>query len=333
MPETRAEPPFAAVGPDNRRCIRLRSAVCLAALAVLASPAVASAHGRAATVALDYRLTVDTNGGPSGDVHARINDGDRSLSLVVRPGTQVVVLGDLGEPMLRWSDGVWVNRRSPTAQANRLVARTQSGWKRVADGPGFTWHEHRLAPPPFEEASYGKVAAWRVPLVVAGRASAVSGSFWRVRRPALWPWVLGIALAIGLPAVSMRLRPRFRVPTTVGAGVIAGLSGLAAQTSFTLRDAPSGRPAWPVVVAAFVIALIAACWLLLARGTWRAYAAGAVGLASGVLCLSWLGVFLHGDVISALPAGVARLACSLGLAAGLVSLLGVLWVDPPPEVA
>lgn len=322
-------------GGDNQGCTKLRSAVCVAALCLgaLALPGVASAHGRAATVALDYRLVLDAGAGRLDGVRARILDGDRSLRLVVERGSRVVVLGDLGEPMLRLGNGVWVNRSSITAQANRLVSAGRSGWQRVAGGGTFTWHEHRLAPPPFDSASYGKVAGWRVPLVVDGRATAVAGSFLRVKRPMLWPWAVGVAFAVALAAGAMRLRPLLRIPTTIGAGVIAGLAGLSAQTAFALRDDPSGRIAWVFVVATFVIALAAALGLVVTRGSWRAYVAGAIGLGAGVLCLSWMPVFFHGAVISALPAEPTRLACAVGLAAGVVSLLGVLWVDPPAEVA
>ena len=119
-------------------------ALCASALAL---PGVAAAHGRAITVALDYRLQLDPAVSRLTELRVSILDGDRALHLTVVGDARVVVLGDLGEPMLRVGDGVWVNQSSPTAQANRLVRHPKRGWKRVAGGRAFSWHEGRLVPP------------------------------------------------------------------------------------------------------------------------------------------------------------------------------------------
>jgi hypothetical protein len=298
-------------------------------LAALAIPAVASAHGRAATVALDYRLPLDASVGRLDGVRASILDGDRSLRLVVDRGTRVVVLGDLGEPMLRFDSGVWVNRNSPTAQANRLVRRQGKGWKKVAGGRVFAWHEHRLAPPPFVSGRYGTVARWRVPLLVDGRSRVVSGGFWRVPRPASLPWALGVAVAIALAVAAMRREPRLRHAMSIGAGVVAGVAGVTAQSAFSLRDAPSGHIAWALLVAAFVLAAIAAWALVVSRGTERAFVGGAIGVGTLAFGLHWLGVFFHGAVISALPAQATRLTCAVAFCTALISLIGALWVESP----
>ena len=79
------------------------------AFVTLAVPAGASAHPKAATVALDYRLVLDAATRALPGVSVRILDGDRSLRIGVRRG-RLVVLGDLGEPMLRiGATGTWVN--------------------------------------------------------------------------------------------------------------------------------------------------------------------------------------------------------------------------------
>ena len=328
-----AAPPLAGTGRDTRRGRAIRGTTCAGALflAVLACPGVASAHGRAVTVALDYRLVVDPAVGRLGGVRASILDGDRALRLVVARGTHVVVLGDLGEPMLRVDDGVWVNQGSPTAQANRLVRLPKKGWKRVAHGREYSWHEHRLAPPPFVAGRYGRVGRWQVPLLVNGRRVAIGGSFWRVPRPAFWLWAVGASAAIGVAVIAMRFWPRLRRSTAVGAGILAGLAGLTAHTAFSLRDAPSGNIGWALIGAGFAVAAIATWLLLIARGAQRAYVAGMIGVCVSVYCLSWLGVFFHGAAVSALPAPVTRLACSVAFTAGLISLIGVLWVDPTEE--
>jgi hypothetical protein len=292
---------------------------------------VASAHGRAVTVALDYRLPIDPGVGRLDGLEASVIDGDRALRLVVGRGERVVVFGDLGEPMLRFAGGVWVNQSSPTAQANRLVKRPARGWKRIAGGRELAWHEHRLAPPPFVSGQYGRVARWQIPIAVNGRRAAISGAFWRVPRPAFWPWALGAGALVGLAALALVSRPRLRGATTVGAGILAGVAGLAAQTSFSLRDAPSGHIAWALLGGAFGIAAIATWGLTVARGTERAYVAGAIGVSVAVFCLSWLGVFFHGAVVSALSAQATRLVCSIAFTAGLISLVGVLSVDGREE--
>jgi hypothetical protein len=325
--------PRAAAGRDNRSRWMLRGAACAAAcLAACVAPAAASAHGRAATVALDYRLPIDASVGRLTGVEAHVVDGDRALHLAVARGRRAVVFGDLGEPMLRFSNGVWVNQSSPTAQANRLVRHPKAGWKRIAGGRAFSWHEHRLAPPPFASGHYGPVARWQIPIEVDGRRAAISGSFWRVRRPAFWPWALAAGMVVGLTAVALFLRPRLRAGVAIGAGIVAGLAGLTAQTAFSLRDAPSGNIGWALIVAAFLIAAIATWGLTVARGRERGYVAGAIGVSVAVFCLSWLGVFFHGAVVSALPAPATRVVCALAFTAGLVSLISVLAMDVPEEV-
>ncbi len=56
----------------------------MVALLTLAVPAGASAHPRAATVALDYRLGLDRATRTLAGVSVRILDGDRSLRIGVR---------------------------------------------------------------------------------------------------------------------------------------------------------------------------------------------------------------------------------------------------------
>jgi hypothetical protein len=298
--------------------------LCVVALAL---PSIAAAHGRAMTVALDYRLQLDPGVARLSAIRVSILDGDRALHLSVRGNARVLVLGELGEPMLRLDGGVWVNRSSPTAQANRLVRRPGKGWKRVSGGRSYSWHENRLVPPPFEAGRYGRVARWSVPLVVNGRRVSISGSFLRVPRPAFWPWAAGIAVAIGLAVAALGTQPGLRRATTVAAGVLAGLAGLTAETGFSLRDAPSGNLAWIISVAVFALAAIAAWSLAVTRGAQRAYLAGTIGGGVAVFCLFWVGVFFHGAVISALSAQLARLVCSVAFAAGLISLIGLFGID------
>lgn len=295
---------------------------CIAVTAALALPATASAHSRTTTVALDYRVTLDRV--PDG-VRASVLDGDRSLRLRVAPGRTLVVLGDLGEPMLRFANGVWVNERSPTAQANRLIGNAASGWRKLASGSTFAWHEHRLAPPPYGN-ELGPVARWTVPVVLDGQPGAVGGAFVRVARPHTWLWLGGSAALIAVALALLKLRPRAAVVVTVAAGTGAGIAALVAQTAFSLRDSPGGSASWASIGIAGLVGAIAA-WLVVAgRGARRAYVAGAIGAGVAALTLSWFAVFLHGAVIAALPALPVRLACAIALAGGVLALLGALSI-------
>lgn len=84
------------------------------ALVLLAIPAAAGAHLRSGTVAVDYRVSVlnpDTAA-----YSAQIFQSDRALSVTVKPGHVVVLLGYLGEPVFRLDAvGLGLNAASPTA--------------------------------------------------------------------------------------------------------------------------------------------------------------------------------------------------------------------------
>src|SRR5260221_3860247 len=136
--------------------MRTRIIVLLLVGFTLGAPASASAHARTTTVALDYRLRLDRITRSLPGVSVTILDGDRSLRVGVR-GVTVVLHGDLGEPMLRISPhGAWANRASVTAVAEKLT-QPSHGWAQLASIPSYTWHEHRLAPPPYASTT-GAVA-------------------------------------------------------------------------------------------------------------------------------------------------------------------------------
>ena len=293
--------------------------VLVACVAVLALPAQALAHGRTATVALDYRLRLDASALAIPGVHVRVLDGDRALRLGVDGGHRVVVKGYLDEELIRIGpDGVSVNADSPTADLNKLVSASAKGWVNVSSGQTFRWHDHRLAPP---QTASGRFA---IPITVDGRAVVVGGMFLRIDPPSLWPWLLGGVAVVGAIFAATRRRT-FRGPLTIGLGVAAGLAALAAETAFSLRDAPNGRVAWVSIGAGFGVALALAALLFRLHGPRRVHAAGIVGAIAAAASIGSLTVFWHGVVISALPATSARLACGFalvgGAAAGVLSFL------------
>src|SRR5262249_35615283 len=177
----------------------------------------AAAHGRGATIALDYRLALDPSVRALPGVHVRVLDGDRDLQVRAERGTRLLVLGALREPLLKIDEtGVWRNASSPTATGDRLVSSSRRGWVHVNGGRTVTWHDHRLAPPPANGA--GPAGRFTVPLDVNGRPAAISGTFFRVAPPTVWPWALAtLALVAGI-VVAMRRRA-IRGALTVGLGL------------------------------------------------------------------------------------------------------------------
>jgi hypothetical protein len=290
--------------------MRTRTIVLLLAGLTLAAPASASAHARSTTVALDYRLELDHTTQSIPGVSVAILDGDRALRVSVR-GVTVVLHGDLGEPMLRIGPrGAWVNRASVTAVAERLTQPSQ-GWERVASGPTYTWHEHRLAPPPYG-AETGAVARFMVPATVDGRAVRIGGTFVRYERPALWPWFIGGLVFACAVAVAVRLHRRL----TTELGTLAGLAALASLIAFAAADAPDGRVAWLQIGLGVGLGLVVCVVLIRSREPRRSQLAGLLGAVAAALSLGSLGVFRHGVVVSLFPATASRTLLAVALVAG-----------------
>jgi hypothetical protein len=292
--------------------------------ATLAAPAVASAHARSATVALDYRLVLDRAATSIPGVHVSILDGDRSLHIATT-GPVVVVHGDLGEPMLRIGPtGTTVSHASTTAVAEKLT-RPGHGWQRLSGGSAFTWHEHRLAPPPFGSQT-GAVARFTIPVQVDGRSLTIGGAFVRHARPAIWPW---LAVAVVFAAlVALALRAGVHVATPLGAA--AGLAALVSLVAFSVKDAPNGQVAW--VQIGLGAALAAALYVVLIRSPEprRTAVAGILGGAAAAVSLGSLGVFRHGVVISALPPDVSRAVLELAFVAGVAAAATSLRMERRP---
>jgi hypothetical protein len=293
--------------------MRTRIIVLLVVGFTLAAPASASAHARTTTVALDYRLNLDRATQSIPGVTLAILDGDRSLRVGVRDVT-VVLHGDLGEPMLRVGPGgAWVNRASVTAVAERLT-KPSRGWAQVASAPSYTWHEHRLAPPPYGPET-GAVARFAIPATVDGRAVMIGGTFVRYERPALWPWfVAGVVFACAV-AVAVRFHRRI----TTGLGTLAGLAALASLIAFAAADAPNGRVAWLQIALGVGLGLVVCAVLVRAGEPRRSQLAGLLGAIAAALSLGSLGAFRHGVVVSLLSATASRTLLALALFAGVAA--------------
>ena len=298
------------------------------ALVALLLPANAAAHGRGPTVAIDDRVVVAH---AASGVAVHVLDGDRALHVTVDPGRTVIVRGYLGEPMIRFADGlVSVNRGSPTANADRIASRGR-GWATVVHGRTYAWHDHRLAPPP--RRGEGPAGTWSVPLTVDGRRAAIAGTFWHVSPPSLLPWLLGaLAVAAAVAAAAVR-RPGKRDALALALAVVAAAAALVAIGAFAVRDAPTGGIQWFQLAGGAVVAAAATAVLVRTHGSRRTVAAGVIGALAAAAMLSSLPVFRHGVVISALPATAARLACAVALVGGICAAAVSLVAEQPRRLA
>ena len=227
-------------------------AAAVAGATALALPGAAAAHGRGATIALDYRLRLD----PAADraagrprARARRRPGARGAR---RRRHRLLVRG-----LLRRADdphrrrGVWVNASSPTAKADGLVARARAGWVRIRDGRSLAWHDHRLAPPPREEARRGR--ALRDP----GRGRRARGDDRRHVHPRREAGPVAVARRRDRPCggdLGSGAAAAVAGALTIGLGVAGGLAALVAVTTFAVRAAPTGGVAWLQLVSGIVVA-------------------------------------------------------------------------------
>ena len=244
-PATAPSPPrrsHGSKGDPMRKPLRLRTAIPVV-LAALALPAQAAAHGRAATIALDYRLALSTRDADAlRGVHVRVLDGDRDFQIRVDPGTRARrsrgAAGAAAAGSTRPACGsTRARRRRPS---DRLVSRDQARL-----GARERRSDRRLARPP-------ALAAAREP-AGPGRAVRRAGrrqrrartrsreTFFRVARPGL------VALASRPPrsswpgSCSRSGAGALRAPLTIGLGVAAGVAALLEVTTFAVRDATYRR--------------------------------------------------------------------------------------------
>lgn len=267
---------------------------------------------------------------------------DRALALTVRPGHTVVVIGYLREPFIRLSSaGALVNAASPTAAATGLLRRAQ---RLQGNAPRWLLHSHdrtivfhtaslRGLPPGVARGS------WQVPLVVDGRRATLGGEIWRVPRPRLWPWLaVGAPFALALALVFVRGRRTWLRRATLVFGAVSAASAIAVAAAFALTASANGGH---VIEGAneFVFALVGIGLLAFGSPNARAFAGGALGLLALAVGLSKIPAFMHGVVLSALPATPTCFAVSVAIWAGaaatilgLIVFFEVLEEGEPPRV-
>lgn len=331
-------------GRGRARRVRVVAPI-IVVFAFLGVPGTALAHSGAPTVALDFRLDLSPATRALSGVRVDLVDGDRGLRVRVDPTTELTVLGELGEPFLRFdSKGVWVNRGSPTAAGARLTqpsTESATSWLLLTHGHSVRWHDHRLAPP--RTASTGIAGRWSVPVVLRGQRTALSGTYVRLARPQYWLWlVAALVLAVGLGLVAWR-RPAARTALLVVSGGLAAAGALVGSAAFATADEIGAKSQW--VEFGLVAALLAVVvyGVRSGRRSLPIWVAVGMGIACATLSLGSLGVLWHGYVISSLPATVTRLSVLLavvgGIAAGFLGIsvdatrFRVRTATPPPSRA
>ena len=298
--------------------------------ALAAAPGAAQAHGPVAPVASSYLARIERL--PPG-IDAKVVDGDQKMWLRV-PGTETVVVLDYrGAPYLRFSaTGVEVNRNSTMYYLNQtpvalaapanLTPSTPPHWQRLGGGHEYGWHDGRLHAFAAVALAPGTrfVGPWRVPLLVDGQLSAISGGLWYAPDPSLvWFWPIVVLLLCVLAAWRVRIASLdARVARALG--IVALLAIGTAAAGQELHGHP-GVTVLQLIELAAILAFVA--WalqrVLLRRPGYFTYVViGFVSLWQGVLLIPTL---RNGFVLIAIPAFVARAASVLGIGAGLSLLL------------
>jgi hypothetical protein len=303
-------------------------------IAMLASPSPALAHaGRSPSAAVDDRARISSIEPTGAPFEVAVVDGDQDLWLRVEPGNELIVLGSIGEPFLRFSDGgVYANSRSSTAATDLfgLVAtrpslnpRTPPDWSRLTSGTTYLWHDHRLHALALIEGGGPprRLGSWVIPLTINGKKGAITGELSSVAPPARWFWLLlplAILLAVFALVRSGRLAMRRGVTYLTALTIVAVLT---ARTGRDLYGRPDVGAARQLSIAVGSV-LVAVALERLLRGSWGtklivAMASGVIGIVEG---LTLLPAFWHGLVLVAVPSGIERLAIALALGGGIASL-------------
>jgi len=298
-----------------------------AAIACLFGPAAAQAHLRSGAVAVDYAASVrqpDTLA-----YAARIYQSDRGLSLTVKPGHVVVMLGYRGEPVFRLdAHGLWVNAASPTAVVSGLLTKAQRipaptpRWRLQRARRSAVWHDGRV-----QGLSPGVMrGAWSVPLSVDGRRVQLQGELRRFPAPSLvlWLGLLVCLLAAGACPLLTRREDYVR-GAAIGFAVAAAASSVVVALAFAL-DAYASPGTW--IEGLDGIAFLAVGLGVLFGGHENLRLGAAIGLGLVALAVGLVNgaVFLHPIVLAVLPGTITRLAVLVALGAGASALgLGLVF--------
>ena len=239
------------IAAQSKALVRLRVLAVMVALVVAllaALPPSADAHGPIAPVASSYLARISH---VSSGLDAKVVDGDLRMWLRVPSTETVVVLDYRGAPYLRFEpSGVWVNQRSAMYYLNQtpiaetppanLGPHTTPHWELVSSGHDYNWHDGRLHALATVARSPGAsyVGAWKLPLLVDGRLSPISGGLWYRPGPSIvWFWPIVVLLLCVVAAWRVK-RPEV---DHLVSGALA-LMALAAIAATTVGNQLHGRP-------------------------------------------------------------------------------------------
>jgi hypothetical protein len=199
----------------------------------------------------------------------------------------------------------------------------------------YEWHDGRLHALATVALAPGQryVGQWRIPLLVAGQRTALTGGLWHADDPSIvWFWPIAVVLLCLWAVARLGIRALDRRMAT-GLSIAA----LASVAILAIGHQLDGQPFVGVgqeIVLGLILAFVAVVlgWVLI-RG------AGAFSLILVAVAALWSGLeflptLLHGYVISVVPAFLVRVATVTCLSAGLAAvilLFGFRLVDVPEE--
>lgn len=342
-PSVQPERPGPASQTSTWRGPRLARTGLMAALAglllVVGGAGPAQAHvvgigGRAS----NYRTDILDVTPPIPGLTVRILEAGNQLELTNHSDREVIVLGYRSEPYLRVGPtGVYENKRSPSAYANRfanppkrippeLDPAAPPQWHRIKKAPEAVWHDHRShwsgPDPPAVTADRGHrqvvVPTWQIPLRLGQRTALIEGDIVWVPGPAPWPWVLLALVAFGVILAAAGRRQlallALLVGVAVAADVIHTVGAFAASTAPVVAKVYAAMISVSGWVAAGVAVwqlrrdrLQAGRILLLLAGTFLAFTGG----------LPDVGALASSQLASTLDPALSRATISLTLGLGL----------------
>ena len=300
------------------RSTQLRVGVLISTVLVLLalSPASAQAHGASDPVASSYLARIASV--PAG-MRATIVDGDLRMWLRVPSRGSVYVLDYQGAPYLHLEGGrIWANEESQMYYFNQsppvnppfgLHRTTHPRWVQVGSGTSYEWHDGRLQALAIVALAPGtaRVGSWRIPLLVNGRRTTISGTLWYRGAPSIvWFWPIAVLLLCVIAA--WRLQDA-AIDAWMGR-LLAVLTLLGITLAAVGRDL-HGRPGLSVfglVELAVVLTFVGWALSRIIRDRATSLILFLIAVVAAWEGVSLIPTLLHGYVLLAVPPVLGRLA-------------------------